>query len=204
MARPGPLSVAPLTDRSFISDEAKAQARAVRQALDEARGLAGAVAPARPGAAPMATASPAPAALPVPASTPATAALHATAPAPAARAIAPVPTTPTLAPAQAPPPSPATAPLLLPVAAVPPPSPPATAAFALSTRPLRTRTEADQVSVAMRALLKNQGSPQVKVEVLPQGEDWRVVGMSFARRADADKARALLVSRGMRIEVVGF
>lgn len=69
---------------------------------------------------------------------------------------------------------------------------------------LRTRAEADQVRVAMRALLQTLGAKDVKVDVLSQGDDWRVVGMPFARRADADKARALLVSRGMRVEVVGF
>ncbi len=89
-----------------------------------------------------------------------------------------------------------------------PPAPPSVAAprvepaFALTTRVLRTRAEADQVLVAMRSLLRSARG--VKVEVLAQGDDWRVVGWPFARRADADKARALLVSRGMRVEVVGF
>ena len=84
------------------------------------------------------------------------------------------------------------------------PTPAAPTAFALTTRMLRTRAEADQVRVAMRALLQTLGAKDVKVDVLSQGDDWRVVGMPFARRADADKARALLVSRGMRVEVVGF
>lgn len=81
-------------------------------------------------------------------------------------------------------------------------APRAEPAFALTTRALRTRAEADQVLVAMRSLLRKAGG--VQVDVLAQGDDWRVVGWPFARRADADQARALLVSRGMRVEVVGF
>jgi hypothetical protein len=85
------------------------------------------------------------------------------------------------------------------------PAPPAgTPAFALSTRPLRTRAEAEQVQAAMQALLKTVGAHPMKVDVLAEGDDWRVVGWPFASRADADKARALLVSRGMRVMVVGF
>ena len=92
------------------------------------------------------------------------------------------------------------------------PAPPTTAAlpapgataFALSTRPLRTRAEAEQVQVAMRSLLRTVGTTAVKVDVLPQGDDWRVVALPFPQRAAADKARALLVSRGMRVEVIDF
>ncbi len=80
----------------------------------------------------------------------------------------------------------------------------AAAAFALTTRLLRTRAEAEQVQVAMRSLLKTIGAVGVKVDVLPQGDDWRVVAMPFPQRAAVDKARALLVSRGMRVEVVDF
>ena len=102
-------------------------------------------------------------------------------------------------------PNPAAAPATEPrLAATPTATPAAPTAFALTTRMLRTRAEADQVRVAMRALLQTLGAKDVKVDVLSQGDDWRVVGMPFARRADADKARALLVSRGMRVEVVGF
>ena len=79
-----------------------------------------------------------------------------------------------------------------------------TSAFALSTRPLRTRAEAEQLQVAMQSLLKTVGAARMKVDVLPEGDDWRVVGWPFANRADADEARALLVSRGMRVQVVGF
>ncbi len=86
----------------------------------------------------------------------------------------------------------------------PPPPPPPPAAFALSSRPLRTRAEADQTRVAMKALLATLSAGPVRVDVLPEGDDWRVVGLPFANRAEADQARVLLVSRGMRVEVVGF
>ena len=87
-----------------------------------------------------------------------------------------------------------------PMAAAPPTGP----VFAISTRALRTRAEADQVRVAMQALLQTLGHARMQVDVLPQGEDWRVVALPFAQRADAEKGRALLASRGMRVAVVDF
>ena len=80
-------------------------------------------------------------------------------------------------------------------------------AFALSTRVLRTRTEGEQVAAAMRALLVTPavaGTPPMQVEVLPAGEDWRVVGWPYADRALAEKARALLAARGMKVQVIDF
>ncbi len=103
-------------------------------------------------------------------------------------------------PATMPPQAPA-APRVPASAAAPPPPPPA---FALSTRPLRTRAEADQTRVAMKSLLAAIDARGVQVDVLPEGDDWRVVGMPFGSRNEADKARALLVSRGMKVQVVGF
>ncbi len=83
-------------------------------------------------------------------------------------------------------------------------APPAGNAFAVSSRLLRTRAEADQVRVAMKSLLAAISATGVKVDVMPEGEDFRVVGMPFPSRAAADQARALLVSRGMRVEVLAF
>ncbi len=100
-------------------------------------------------------------------------------------------------PAASPAPSPARAPAVLATA-------PTAPVFAISTRTLRTRSEADQVRVAMQSLLLTLGQEQVQVDVLPQGEDWRVVALPFPRRADAEKGRALLASRGMRVVVVDF
>ena len=76
--------------------------------------------------------------------------------------------------------------------------------FAISTRALRTHAEADQVRVAMQALLQTLGHAGVQVDVLPQGDDWRVVALPFPQRADAEKGRALLASRGMRVAVLDF
>lgn len=76
--------------------------------------------------------------------------------------------------------------------------------FAVSTRLLRTRTESEQVMVAMQALLATIGMRDLRVEIVPAGDDWRVVSWPFSRRDEADRARALLVSRGMRVAVVDF
>ena len=77
----------------------------------------------------------------------------------------------------------------------------------MSTRVLRTRTEGEQVAAAMRALLVTPGTPgtpPMRVEVMPSGEDWRVVGWPYADRALAEKARALLAARGMKVQVIDF
>jgi hypothetical protein len=76
--------------------------------------------------------------------------------------------------------------------------------FAVTTRLLRTRSESDQVAAAMRELLSKQAGVPVRVEVLASGDDWRVVGWPYTDRALADKARALLASRGMKVDVVDF
>lgn len=89
----------------------------------------------------------------------------------------------------------------------PPNGTPALGAFAVSTRLLRTRAEAEQVMAAMAALLqavRGPGVAPVTVEILAEGADWRVVGWPYAARPDADRARALLVARGMRVEVLAF
>jgi len=72
---------------------------------------------------------------------------------------------------------------------------------------LRTRSESEQVAAAMRALLVKSaapGTPQMRVDVLPTGEDWRVVGWPYADRALAEKARAMLAARGMKVHVIDF
>lgn len=78
------------------------------------------------------------------------------------------------------------------------------AAFALSSRRLRTRAESEQTMAAVKALLQGAGHASVQVDVMPAGEDWRVVGWPFAQRAQAEKARVLLATRGIRLEVVDF
>jgi len=90
------------------------------------------------------------------------------------------------------------------------PPPPAQAlaeigpSFALTTRPLRTRAESEQVQTAVRALLASYTSEPVLVELMPAGDDWRVVCWPFMRRQDAQLARALLLTRGLRLEAIEF
>lgn len=74
----------------------------------------------------------------------------------------------------------------------------------MSSRLLRTRAEAEQTLSAMQALLTGAGHATVHVELVPAGEDWRVVGWPFAQRAQADSARNLLAARGMRVTVIDF
>ncbi|MDE2501901.1 MAG: hypothetical protein KGL18_02830, partial [Burkholderiales bacterium] len=85
-----------------------------------------------------------------------------------------------------------------------PATPRAELKFAVTTRVMRTRAEAEQVAAAMGALLQTIDAGAVHTDILPVQDDWRVVGWPFARRQDADKARALLSARGMRVQVIAF
>ena len=76
--------------------------------------------------------------------------------------------------------------------------------YALSTRLMRTRAESEQVIVAWRALLEGSQKEPVKVALMAAGDDWRVVSWPFARREDAERARAVLAARGLRAETVDF
>ena len=147
--------------------------------------------PPNPASAPTATAPPHAAAAPAsPASagtTPASALTAATAPASA----------PHLAPGSSKPQAAAAS-----QAAAAPPAPPP--AFALSSRRLRTRAESEQTMAAVKSLLAGAGHDGVQVEVVPAGDDFRVVGWPFGQRVQAEKARTLLASRGIRLEVVAF
>jgi hypothetical protein len=81
---------------------------------------------------------------------------------------------------------------------------PPQAFWALTTRLLRTRAESTQFMQAVDALLREHGRQDLKVEMLPSGDDWRVVGWPFRHRADAERARAMLLARGLKVEVVDF
>ena len=81
---------------------------------------------------------------------------------------------------------------------------PTTVLYGLSTRLLRTRAEAEQLQSAFQALLGDTPGTSLRVEMLPVGEDWRVVCWPYAKRADAERARALLQARGLRVELVDF
>lgn len=84
------------------------------------------------------------------------------------------------------------------------PAPPPAVLYGLSTRLLRTRAEAEQLQSAFQTLLGGTPGSTLRVEMLPAGEDWRVVCWPFERRADAERARALLQARGLRVELVDF
>lgn len=90
------------------------------------------------------------------------------------------------------------------LAAPPAPAPAPASAFALSSRRLRTRAESEQTMAAVQSLLVAAGHQGIQVEVVPTGEDWRVVSWPFGQRNQAEKARTLLASRGIRLEVVDF
>ncbi len=111
------------------------------------------------------------------------------------------PALPTAAVATSPPPPPAPAPAPSTDAKT---APPPAALFGLSTRPLRTRAEAEQLQSAFQALLGGAPGSSLRVEMLPAGEDWRVVCWPYERRSDAERARALLQARGLRVELVDF
>ena len=77
-------------------------------------------------------------------------------------------------------------------------------AFALSSRLLRTKTESEQIAEAVRGLLAAASAGRLQVEAMRSGDDWRVVCWPFPSREQADKARALLASRGIKLQVVDF
>ena len=90
-------------------------------------------------------------------------------------------------------------------AAAEPTAPPPPSAWALSTRSLRTRFESEQVLVAMRDVAARAAqAAALRYEVLPVGSDWRAVSWPYADRRDAERLRAELLARGLRVEVVPF
>ncbi len=80
--------------------------------------------------------------------------------------------------------------------------------YALTTRRLRTTAESEQLAAAMRRLLgavgHTPGGVAVRVDTLAEGKDWRVVSWPYSSRSSAEQARAQLVARGLRVDVVDF
>lgn len=76
--------------------------------------------------------------------------------------------------------------------------------WALSSRVMRTRAESELVKSAVSSLLAQHTREPLLVELMPVGDDWRVVCWPFLRREDAQIARALLLTRGLRMEPVEF
>jgi hypothetical protein len=85
---------------------------------------------------------------------------------------------------------------------VPIAAPTAGQAFAVATRVMRTRAESEQVRAAMRSLLA--AVPGLQVDLVPAGDDWRVVALPFTQRTEAEKARQLLAKRGMSVQLIDF
>jgi len=102
-------------------------------------------------------------------------------------------------------PSPSPLPAAARAAAAAAPAPAPVAAWAVSTRNLRTRFESEQMLAALRdAAYRGGHGSELTLEVLPSGDDWRAVGWPFATRADAERLRAALAARGLKAEVVQF
>jgi hypothetical protein len=79
--------------------------------------------------------------------------------------------------------------------------------WAVSTRALRTRFESEQMLLALRDASRRagaEGTTALRFEVLPVGADWRAVSWPFAERDAAERLRAELQARGVRVEVVAF
>jgi hypothetical protein len=76
--------------------------------------------------------------------------------------------------------------------------------YALATRRLRTTTESEQLAAAMRSLLRAPGGVPLRVDTLAEGKDWRVVSWPYSSRSSAEQARAQLVARGLKVDVVDF
>jgi hypothetical protein len=86
-------------------------------------------------------------------------------------------------------------------------APASTPVWAVSTRALRTRFESEQMLLALRDASRRsgaEGATGLRFEVLPVGADWRAVSWPFAEREAAERLRAELQARGVRVEVVAF
>jgi SPOR domain len=76
--------------------------------------------------------------------------------------------------------------------------------YALATRRLRTTAESEQLAAAMRSLLRAPSGVPLRVDTLAEGKDWRVVSWPYSSRSSAEQARAQLVARGLKVDVVDF
>ena len=57
---------------------------------------------------------------------------------------------------------------------------------------------------ALQSLLLTGAAQPLRVEMLPAGDDWRVVCFPFSRFEDAERARATLAARGLRLQALSF
>jgi len=78
-------------------------------------------------------------------------------------------------------------------------------AWALAMPHTRTQAESQLVLTTLAAALARTGPlPGLRLETLPAGDDWRAVCWPFTQRAAAERLRALLLARGVRVELVQF
>jgi hypothetical protein len=78
-------------------------------------------------------------------------------------------------------------------------------AYAVAAPRVRSEAESALMRTALQAAVSRATpAPGCRVEVLPAGDDWRVVCWPFVRRADAERLREQLMARGHRLEVIDF
>jgi hypothetical protein len=78
-------------------------------------------------------------------------------------------------------------------------------AWALAMPHTRTQAESQLVLTTLAAALARTGPlPGLHLDTLPAGDDWRAVCWPFTQRAAAERLRALLLARGVRVELVQF
>ena len=65
-------------------------------------------------------------------------------------------------------------------------------------------TAGQWIAEALTALLVVPGSPVQRVDVLPAGDDFRVVAWPYPGRDEALRAQAALQARGHRLQVISF
>ncbi|MBT9504359.1 MAG: hypothetical protein IV092_24155 [Burkholderiaceae bacterium] len=85
-------------------------------------------------------------------------------------------------------------------------SAPATAKFyALVTKPSFSKVDAEARMILLRAGAANAIAPAgTRIELIQARQAWQAVWWPFAKRDDAERARALLAVRGVQVELVEF
>ena len=90
---------------------------------------------------------------------------------------------------------------------------PAATVYAVVTRPSRQRETAASGLVVMRAAAARLSPPApvpapaptpAHIELMQQQGEWRAAWWPFASQVDAERARTMLATRGLRAEVVAF
>lgn len=83
--------------------------------------------------------------------------------------------------------------------------PPSTAFYALVSRPMRSRAEADALLERLRRETQRIGHPTAtQTALVDSSEGWRVTWWPFTHPRQAENARAAMASRRFALEVVAF